>query len=111
MCKCVCVYETKRMKVSRPKSSQGIGACRLNHRPISYFPIPFSFLSISLSVTGKKLMAKCRSLLQENAELGKQVSQGRVAQLETEIALHKKHNQEIKAAQDGERGEWTNGHC
>lgn len=56
-------------------------------------------------------MAKCRSLLQENAELGKQVSQGRVAQLEAEIALHKKHNQEIKAAQDGERGEWTNGHC
>lgn len=75
--------------------------------PLSHF----SFLSVSLSVTGKKLMAKCRSLLQENAELGKQVSQGRVAQLEAEIALHKKHNQEIKAAQDGERGEWTNGHC
>ena len=27
------------------------------------------------SVTGKKIMAKCRSLIQENAELGKQISQ------------------------------------
>ena len=58
-------------------------------------------------MTGKKLMAKCRSLLQENAELGKQISQGRVAQLEAEIALHKKHNQEIKAAQDGKGGGWA----
>ncbi len=54
------------------------------------------------SVTGKKLMAKCRGLLQENQELGKQISQGRVAQLEAEITLHKKHNQEIKQAQEGE---------
>jgi chromosome segregation ATPase len=52
------------------------------------------------SVTGKKMMAKCRSLIQENAELGKQISQGRVAQLEAEIALQKKCNQEIKTAQD-----------
>ena len=122
---------------------------------------------LSFSVTGKKMMAKCRSLIQENAELGKQISQvchllisplisphplllpssppptppllpipplslpspppysssfppfspfspssppplspspssqGRVAQLEAEIALHKKFNQEIKNAQDG----------
>ena len=47
-------------------------------------------------------MAKCRSLLQENQELGRQISQGRVAQLEAEVALHKKCNLEIKAAQDGE---------
>ncbi|CAI8046295.1 Pre-mRNA-splicing regulator WTAP [Geodia barretti] len=53
-----------------------------------------------LVVTGKKMMAKCRSLIQENAELGKQISQGRVAQLEAEIALQKKCNQEIKTAQD-----------
>ena len=46
-------------------------------------------------------MAKCRSLIQENQELGKQISQGRVAQLEAEIALQRKFNQEIKAAQDG----------
>ncbi|XP_019862866.1 PREDICTED: pre-mRNA-splicing regulator WTAP-like [Amphimedon queenslandica] len=48
------------------------------------------------SVTGKKLMSKCRSLLQENQDLGKQISQGRVAQLEAEIALHKKHCLELK---------------
>ena len=46
-------------------------------------------------------MAKCRSLIQENQELGKQISQGRVAQLEAEIALQRKYNQEIKAAQEG----------
>lgn len=39
------------------------------------------------SVTGKKLMAKCRTLIQENQELGKQLSQGRIAQLEAELAL------------------------
>ena len=54
------------------------------------------------SVTGKKLMAKCRSLLQENQELGRQISQGRVAQLEAEVALQKKFNQEVKGGQDGE---------
>jgi len=52
-------------------------------------------------VTGKKLLAKCRSLIQENQELGKQISQGRVAQLEAEIALQKKLNQEVKGALDG----------
>ena len=50
-------------------------------------------------------MAKCRSLLQENQELGKQISQGRVAQLEAELALQKKYNQEVKASQDGVWGE------
>ena len=46
-------------------------------------------------------MAKCRGLLQENQELGKQISQGRVTQLEAEITLHKKYNQEVKHAQEG----------
>lgn len=46
-------------------------------------------------------MAKCRSLLQENQDLGKQISQGRVAQLEAEVALQKKYNQEIKETQEG----------
>lgn len=48
------------------------------------------------SVTGKKLMSKCRSLLQENQELGKQISQGRVVELEAEISLYKKHCEELK---------------
>ena len=66
------------------------------------FPLPHSPLSPPCySVTGKKLLAKCRSLIQENQELGKQISQGRVAQLEAEIALQKKLNQEVKGALDG----------
>lgn len=47
-------------------------------------------------------MAKCRTVIQENQELGKQISQGRVAQLEAEIALQMKRYEEIKTAQDGE---------
>ena len=46
-------------------------------------------------------MAKCRGLLQENQDLGKQISQGRVAQLEAEVALQKKYNQEVKETQEG----------
>ena len=47
-------------------------------------------------------MAKCRNLIQENQELGKQLSQGRVAQLEAELALQKKYSDELKSSQDGE---------
>ena len=53
------------------------------------------------SVTGKKLMAKCRMLIQENQELGRQLSQGRVAQLEAELALQKKYSDELGGSQDG----------
>ncbi|XP_077409108.1 pre-mRNA-splicing regulator WTAP [Vanacampus margaritifer] len=52
------------------------------------------------SQTGKKLMAKCRMLIQENQELGKQQSQGRIAQLEAELALQKKYSEELKSSQD-----------
>ena len=58
------------------------------------------------SVTGKKLMAKCRMLIQENQELGRQLSQGRVAQLEAELALQKKYSEELKASQDGKLLAW-----
>lgn len=46
-------------------------------------------------------MAKCRNLLKENEELGKQISQGRIAKLEGEIVLEKKLVEEMKEAQDG----------
>ncbi len=46
-------------------------------------------------------MSKCRSLLQENQELGKQISQGRVVELEAEIELHKKHCEELKSFNEG----------
>ncbi|XP_062510498.1 pre-mRNA-splicing regulator WTAP-like isoform X2 [Corticium candelabrum] len=51
------------------------------------------------SVTGKKLMAKCRSLIQENQELGMQMSQGRIGQLESELSLQKKYTDELKTTQ------------
>jgi len=60
---------------------------------------------VSSSATGKRLMTKCRMLLQENQELGKQLSQGKIAQLEAEIALQKKYSQELKTSQDGKCGE------
>ncbi|CAD7671370.1 unnamed protein product [Nyctereutes procyonoides] len=45
----------------------------------------------------KKLMAKCRMLIQENQELGRQLSQGHIAQVEAELALQKKYSEELKA--------------
>jgi hypothetical protein len=48
------------------------------------------------SNTGKRLMAKCRLLYQENEELGKVISNGRLSKLETELALQKNINDELK---------------
>jgi archaellum component FlaC len=48
------------------------------------------------SQTGKRLMAKCRMLLQENEELGRSVSSGRLAKLEGDIALQKRLIAEMK---------------
>ncbi|KAJ8026921.1 Pre-mRNA-splicing regulator WTAP [Holothuria leucospilota] len=52
------------------------------------------------SQTGKRLMARCRTLLQENQDLGKQVSSGKIANLEAELAVQKKYNEELKGSQD-----------
>jgi len=46
-------------------------------------------------------MAKCRMLLQENEELGKNVSSGRVAKLEGDIALQKALITEMKKSEAG----------
>ncbi|XP_065220667.1 pre-mRNA-splicing regulator female-lethal(2)D isoform X1 [Planococcus citri] len=51
------------------------------------------------SNTGKRLMAKCRLLHQENEELGKMISSGRVAKLEGELALQKSFSEEVKKSQ------------
>ena len=48
-------------------------------------------------------MAKCRLLHQENEELGKMISSGRVAKLEGELALQKSFSEEVKKSQFGER--------
>jgi hypothetical protein len=44
----------------------------------------------SESQMGKRLMAKCRKLVQENEELGKMISSGNVANLEADVAYHKR---------------------
>jgi len=46
-------------------------------------------------------MAKCRLLYQENEELGKVISSGRVAKLEGELALQKSFSDEVKKSQSG----------
>ncbi|XP_023164872.1 pre-mRNA-splicing regulator female-lethal(2)D isoform X2 [Drosophila hydei] len=51
------------------------------------------------SNTGKRLMAKCRLLYQENEELGKMTSNGRLAKLETELAMQKNFSEEVKKSQ------------
>lgn len=56
------------------------------------------------SNTGKRLMAKCRLLYQENEELGKMTSNGRLAKLEGDLALQKSFSEEVKKSQSGKRG-------
>lgn len=51
------------------------------------------------SNTGKRLMAKCRLLHNENEELGKDISSGWVAQLTGNLALQKKFSEEMKKSQ------------
>nr|CAG4641284.1 EOG090X0FYD [Eulimnadia texana] len=51
------------------------------------------------SNTGKRLMAKCRLLYQENEELGRIVSVGRLAKLEGDLALQRNFSEEMKKSQ------------
>lgn len=51
------------------------------------------------SNTGKRLMAKCRLLYQENEELGRMVASGRLAKLEGDLALHRSFAHEMKNSQ------------
>lgn len=51
------------------------------------------------SNTGKRLMAKCRMLYQENEELGKITSSGRIATLEGDLALQKSFSEEVRQSQ------------
>ncbi|GAB6030988.1 hypothetical protein CHUAL_007810 [Chamberlinius hualienensis] len=51
------------------------------------------------SNTGKRLMAKCRLLHQENEDLGKMISSGRVAKLEADLALQRTFTEELKKSQ------------
>lgn len=55
------------------------------------------------SNTGKKLMAKCRLLHQENEDLGRMTSSGRIAKLEGDLALQKSFSEEVKKSQSGKK--------
>jgi len=46
-------------------------------------------------------MAKCRMLLQENEDLGRSMSSGRIAKLEGDIALQKRLIDEMKSSEKG----------
>lgn len=46
-------------------------------------------------------MAKCRLLQQENEDLGRMISSGRVAKIEGDLALQKKFSDDIKKSQSG----------
>nr|SVE73886.1 EOG090X0FYD [Daphnia atkinsoni] len=56
----------------------------------------FSLIAIN---TGKRLMAKCRLLYQENEELGRMISSGRLAKLEGDLALQRNFSEEMKKSQ------------
>nr|CAI5850638.1 unnamed protein product [Callosobruchus analis] len=45
-------------------------------------------------------MAKCRLLYQENEELGKITSSGRIAKLESDLALQKSFSEEVRQSQN-----------
>lgn len=59
------------------------------------------FSNYIYSQTGKRLMARCQMLLQENEELGKTIASGKTAKLEGEIALQKTLVTEMKNNQSG----------
>jgi len=56
---------------------------------------------VLFSNTGKRLMAKCRLLYQENEELGRMISSGRLAKLEGDLALQRNFSEEMKKSQSG----------
>jgi len=51
------------------------------------------------SQTGKKLMARVRTLIQENQDLGNQLSSGNLAVLESKLQLQEKENSKLTKAQ------------
>jgi len=52
------------------------------------------------SQTGKKLMARVRTLIQENQDLGNQLSSGNLAMLESKLQLQEKKNAELLKTQN-----------
>lgn len=61
----------------------------------------FLYINFVYSNTGKRLMAKCRLLYQENEELGRMIASGRIAKLEGDLALQRSFSEEMKKSQSG----------
>uniref|UniRef100_T1JJM3 Pre-mRNA-splicing regulator WTAP n=1 Tax=Strigamia maritima TaxID=126957 RepID=T1JJM3_STRMM len=74
--------------------SQASEAGDIVHVPARHYTAALKILN-----TGKRLMAKCRLLYQENEELGKMISSGRMAKLEGDLALQKNFSEEMKKSQ------------
>ncbi|ONI08273.1 hypothetical protein PRUPE_5G168700 [Prunus persica] len=50
---------------------------------------------------GKQLMAKCRTRQEENEEIGKEASEGKMQELSMKLALQKSLNAELKSQFEG----------
>lgn len=53
------------------------------------------------SKMGKMLMAKCRTLQEENEEIGNQANEGKIHELSMKLALQKSQNAELKSQFEG----------
>ncbi|KPM03824.1 hypothetical protein QR98_0022590 [Sarcoptes scabiei] len=51
------------------------------------------------SMIGKQLMSKCKMLHQENEDLGKMISSGKIAKLESGLAMYKKYSETLAKSQ------------
>ena len=49
-----------------------------------------------MTILGKRLMARCRQLHQENEDLGKMIASGKLSKLESELALQKNLTETFK---------------
>jgi len=83
-----------------PAISSGIFCCLEHGSPV--FGSGLCRWLARCSQTGKRLMAKCRMLLQENEDLGRSMSSGRIAKLEGDIALQKRLIDEMKNSEKGQ---------
>ncbi|CAJ1974887.1 unnamed protein product [Sphenostylis stenocarpa] len=50
---------------------------------------------------GKMLMAKCRTLQEENEEIGNQASEGKIHELALKLALQKSQNSQLRSQFEG----------
>jgi hypothetical protein len=59
------------------------------------------------SKNGKLLMAKCRTLQDENSEIGREASEGKLHDLGTRLAMQKSLNVELRRCYEGINSSFT----